>query len=174
MPHANDNPSSRSKGRDHTAHWVAHVPTYVFFVVESKQNGHQGNPRIASSCVQPGHPRHIYASRNSSEATSPEQRHSTSRGVYSSCGLRPTCGNVFLFCASAKRYDRREKHWLCHKVRSHCRRDLCLFCAYMKEPGKLQVTEKIWRPRRDLNPCYRRESKLQNAVIRQRSLCNAL
>jgi len=27
---------------------------------------------IASSCVQPGHPRHIYASGNSSEATSPE------------------------------------------------------------------------------------------------------
>ena len=29
----------------------------------------------------------------------------------------------------------------------------------MRGVGSLQLTEKSWRPRRDLNPCYRRESK---------------
>ena len=33
------------------------------------------------------------------------------------------------------------------------------FCAYENFGGCLQVPEKAWRPRRDLNPCYRRESK---------------
>jgi hypothetical protein len=31
------------------------------------------------------------------------------------------------------------------------------FCAYDKSALSPQVSEKIWRPRRDLNPCYRRE-----------------
>jgi len=51
---ANDNPSSRSQDRDHAAHRVAHLPAHVFFIIESKQNGHQSNARIASSCFQSG------------------------------------------------------------------------------------------------------------------------
>src|SRR5260370_32128252 len=51
---ANDNPSSRSQDRDHAAHRVAHLPAHVFFIIESKQNGHQRNARIASSCFQSG------------------------------------------------------------------------------------------------------------------------
>jgi len=49
------------------------------------------------------------------------------------------------------------------------------FCAYENFDDCPQVPERIWRPRRDLNPCYRRESKLENIVItRQRSHCSAL
>jgi len=40
VPDADDNPSCRGQGRDHTAHRVAYLPTHVFFIVESKQDGH--------------------------------------------------------------------------------------------------------------------------------------
>jgi hypothetical protein len=36
------------------------------------------------------------------------------------------------------------------------------FCACDNFDARVEVTEKIWRPRRDLNPCYRRESLLAN------------
>jgi len=38
-------------------------------------------------------------------------------------------------------------------------------CAYFvptKFNAELQPAEKIWRPRRDLNPCYRRESPIRS------------
>jgi len=33
------------------------------------------------------------------------------------------------------------------------------FCACARSGRSPQALEKIWRPRRDLNPCYRRESR---------------
>src|SRR5882762_7729257 len=35
--------------------------------------------------------------------------------------------------------------------------ELCLFVPAPKVSAPPQAPEKIWRPRRDLNPCYRRE-----------------
>jgi hypothetical protein len=37
--------------------------------------------------------------------------------------------------------------------------ELCPFCAYENFGDCSQAPEKAWRPRRDLNPCYRRESR---------------
>jgi integrase len=70
-------------------HRLAHLLTHVFFIVEGKQNRHQSNARIASSCVEPGHVGHVYPGHHSTKAASSEQRHSSSAGVYSSCRLRP-------------------------------------------------------------------------------------
>jgi hypothetical protein len=39
------------------------------------------------------------------------------------------------------------------------------FCAYEKIGCWLQGYEKIWRPRRDLNPCYRRESTMADGKL---------
>jgi len=63
----------------------------IFFINESKQNGHQSNARIAPSCVQPGHIRHVQPGSHHTEATSPEQRDSPSAGIRDSGGLRPLC-----------------------------------------------------------------------------------
>src|SRR5262249_46412795 len=48
-------------------------------------------------------------------------------------------------------------------------RIMCLFCAYKRRVGGRQITEKVWRPRRDLNPCYRRESIVTNRTQRHGS-----
>lgn len=108
VPDANDNPSSRSQDRDHTAHRVAHLPAHVFFIIESKQNGHQSNARIASSCFQSGHVGHVYPSNHRSETTSPEQCHSPSPGVSNSCWLKAACGDLFLVCACLNRHGQCE------------------------------------------------------------------
>jgi len=108
VPHANDNPSSSNEGRDHTAHRVAHLPAHVFFIVESQQNGHQSDARIASSRVQSCHVGHVHPGSHSTEATSTEQRHSSSAGIHSSGWLRRSAGDVFLFCAYSNRHDQCE------------------------------------------------------------------
>src|SRR4029077_16628671 len=87
VPHAKDNPSSCSQGWDHAAHRLAHLP-HLFLIIESKQDGHQSNPRITSSCVQSSHVGHVYAGSHSTEATSPKQRHSASAAVHNGCRLR--------------------------------------------------------------------------------------
>ena len=118
VPHAHNNPSSCSQDRDHPAHRVAHLPTHVFVIVESKHNRHQSNARIATSCIQPGHIGHVYPGSHNSEAARPEQRHSSSSGVYNSCGLRPAfLGCVPSLCLLETARSVR-KHWLFHRVHS--------------------------------------------------------
>jgi hypothetical protein len=77
---------------------VAHLPAYVFFIIESKQDGHQSNARIASSRFLSGHAGHIYASSDSSEATSAEQRQSTSAGRRQLL-IESFCMDVPIVCA---------------------------------------------------------------------------
>src|SRR5579864_5758182 len=87
---------------------MAHLPAHIFFIAQSKQNRYQGDTRTPSSRLQPGHVGYIYPSRHSSEATSAEQRHSSSPGVQNGCWLRPVCWEVFLICACSERRDRCE------------------------------------------------------------------
>jgi hypothetical protein len=44
-----------------------------------------------------------------------------------------------------------------YRVFPRSRNTVVPFCAYEHFGDWLQVPQKIWRPRRDLNPCYRRE-----------------
>ena len=105
VPHARDYTASCYQDRDHTAHRVAHLPTYVFIFIASKQNGHQSNARIASPCVQPGHAGHVYTGSDGTEATSPKQRNSSSHSIHDGCWLRRSTGDMFLLCACLKRCD---------------------------------------------------------------------
>src|SRR5262249_33970859 len=78
------------------------------FIIESKQDGHQSNARVAASCVLPGDVGHVYSGSHGTKATSPEQRHSSSAGVQHSGRLRSVCWEVFLLCAYSEWHDRCE------------------------------------------------------------------
>jgi len=44
--------------------------------------------------------------------------------------------------------------------------ELCLFCACATSGRSPQAPEKIWRPRRDLNPCYPVKGRCPDGVTR--------
>ena len=132
--------------RDHTAYRLAHFPTHVFFTIESKQDGHQGDARVASSCVQPGHIGHVYPGSHSTEATSPKQRHSSFAGVHNGCWLRPVCSDVFLLCACSKMADQCENTDSAMRCICVDERDLCLFCAYVRRKENRKLLKRIGVP----------------------------
>jgi integrase-like protein len=84
---------------------------HVFFIVESEQNGHQSNARIAPSRLQPSDIGYVYPGGYSTKKTSPEQRRSSSAGMYNSCGLTPASrGSVPSLCLLQVARSPR-KHW---------------------------------------------------------------
>src|SRR6266702_7183779 len=57
------------------------------------------------------------------------------------------------FCA----YEKADKSWemqLWNGRTNRSRGSAVPFCSHEKPPLFIQVVEKVWRPRRDLNPCY--------------------
>ena len=77
------------------------------------------------------------------------------------------CKDVFLVCAYVNKPGRCEN--IGYSVKSsRFGENLCLFCADKRGVGVSQLIEKIWRPRRDLNPCYRRESKRNSNKLQER------
>ena len=58
--------------------------------------------------IKPGHIGHLYPSSHSTEAASPEQRHSSSAAIRTSYGLRPVLRGLFPLCAYAETHDQRE------------------------------------------------------------------
>jgi hypothetical protein len=158
-----DSFSRCGEGWNHATHWMAHAPPHLFVTVEGNKSGYQSDAGTAPTCLEPGHFGHFEAGSHASQAQRTKRcQRPDAHGVYWD-GLRSAAAIVPI-CACEKRLGlgintcarRTRSGKLCS--------ELCLFVPARSRSHPARYIERIWRPRRDSNPCYRRERALTDWI----------
>ena len=120
-------------GGDSGQGWVAYATTHVRHLDDSEWRRHQDDPGALTTFELQGDCRHVHTSRHSDEACSADKARQNDSSAEQAGGGKTGVQRVMFSYRTLSNPRRKGPIPINH-----------LFC---------------WRPRRDLNPCYRRESR---------------